>query len=176
MKLTAQMFTKSERQILNFFYTYPEKSFSAAEIARSLKLALSGVQKNLACLKEYILSKQERSIIVYELNRDSIIVKGMKRAHNLESLYTSGLVEYLLKTLQGRTISLFGSFALGEDISTSDIDIAIIGENENLSLVSFEERLSRRISIHQYTKQTDIHKHLFSSICNGIVLNGGLRV
>ena len=81
-----------------------------------------------------------------------------------------------------RAIILFGSFRKGEDISTSDIDIAIEMDDEqehrvvrHKNLEEFEKEIKRNIQIHLFNRNnTDIN--VFNNIANGILLFGFLEV
>ena len=69
----------------------------------------------------------------------------MKRLSNLESIYTSGFVDYLLKELRPLAIICFGSYSRGEDFEKSDLDIAIIkGLQKNLEVGKFEKKLGEK--------------------------------
>ena len=106
-----------------------------------------------------------------------------KIIHNLNFIYQSGLVEYLNEHFNNpKAIILFGSFRKGDDISTSDIDIAIeadeVKEYKTVTmkeLIEFENLIKRKIQIHLFNrKNADVH--VFNNIANGIVLMGFLEV
>jgi predicted nucleotidyltransferase len=76
---------------------------------------------------------------------------------------------------------LFGSYRKGEDISTSDIDIAIEDNDTKdhqthpLREPDFEKLLGRNIQIHLFSRKNVDH-NVFNNIANGIVLSGFLEV
>jgi len=110
-----------------------------------------------------------------QLNRENQKVIQLKRAENLKSLYESGILEELENQFLGSTIILFGSYSKGEDTITSDIDIAIIGRKEKEhDLSKFEKILKKEIVLNFYPSFKEIHKDLKDSLCNGIVLSGGI--
>ena len=101
----------------------------------------------------------------------------MKRVENLKNLYTYGLSDYLEEELAGATIILFGSYSMGEDTNTSDIDIAVIErKNKMIDIEKFEKILNRKININFYNSWKDIHKHLKNNILNGITLHGSVEL
>ena len=101
----------------------------------------------------------------------------LKRIDNLRQLYESGLIDFLEKEFAGATIILFGSYARGEDTTSSDIDIAVIGRKEKyLKLTEFEKTLERTIFLNFYHSFKEIHKNLKENIFNGIVLIGGVEL
>ena len=77
----------------------------------------------------------------------------------------------------GSTIILFGSYSKGDDTTSSDIDIAIIGvkEKEN-DLAKFNKILERTITINFYSSFKSIHKNLLDNILTGILLSGGVEL
>ena len=173
--------TNLQQEILRFLFINPEKSFNARAIAISLEVSQPAVSKALPLLKKEGFIKVEKD---KESKRMSIMlcndkpeVVGLKRADNLKQIYESGLVQYLYDALPGATIILFGSYGLGEDITTSDIDLAAINIKEkNLDLSKFQSTLQREIIINYYPSFLSIHEHLLNNILNGIVLAGGVEL
>src|SRR3989339_757244 len=49
-------------------------------------------------------------------------------------------------------------------------------KEKNLELSKFEEILKRKIIINFYSSPKEIHKELKESLCNGIVLSGGIEL
>lgn len=136
--------------------------------------ALPGLEKeNLARLKQDKESKRWS----IELNRENHKTLQLKRADNLKQAYESGLADFLEKEFAGATIILFGSYARGEDTSTSDIDIAVIGRKaKKTDLSAFEKALERAININFYESWEKIHKNLKENLCNGTVLAGRIEL
>ena len=106
-----------------------------------------------------------------------------KIVNNLNFIYQSGLVEFLNQEFKNpRSIVLFGSFRKGEDISISDIDIAIeIEETDDYQVVrhknleEFENLINRKIQLHLFNRK-NVDINVFNNIANGIVLLGFLEV
>ncbi len=112
-----------------------------------------------------------------ELNRDNHKVLQLKKVENLRQIYESGLADFLEKEFAGATIIIFGSYSRGDDTTTSDIDIAVIGRKEkNVDLTSFEKTLERTIIVNFYPSFKEIHKHLRENLFNGIVIAGGIEI
>lgn len=98
---------------------------------------------------------------------------ALKRAENLTRIALSGLVEACERTAPGSTIILFGSYSFGEDISTSDIDVAIIGRSSvDFDGSRFETELFRPVHVSAFESWMHIDTHLRNSILSGIVLSG----
>ena len=65
----------------------------------------------------------------------------------------------------------------GEDLSNSDIDIAVIGRKEKeINLNHYEKELERKIHINFYNSFKHIHKNLKENICNGILIAGSVEL
>jgi len=115
-----------------------------------------------------------------EFNKDNQKAIELKRVENLQMIYESGLARFLQNSFPGATIILFGSYSRGEDVQTSDVDIAVIGlkgkKNNELNLTIFERLLQKKIIINFYHSFKEIHKHLKENILNGIILSGGVKL
>ncbi len=168
-----------QQEIVKFLIMKAEKAFTAHAIARSLEVSQPGISKALPLLqKERLITiekDRESKRLSIRLNRDNPYVIHTKRAENLKYIYP--LKEYLEESLPGATIILFGSYARGEDTTSSDIDIAIIGRKEKeLDLGRYEYMLERKIILNFYSALKHIHKELRENICNGILLSGGIEL
>lgn len=173
-------FTALQNQIFRLLCIKTGQKLNQREIARLLKVTPSGVAKSLLMLeRENIITVEKNKIMnlnLISLNRTQQILR-FKQLENLKQIYELKLIDFLEETFPGTTIILFGSFARGEDITKSDIDIAIIGsETKNINLEFFEKRLERQININNYTSFKDINKELKENLFNGIVLTGGIEL
>src|SRR3989338_1967465 len=173
--------TSLQQDILEFLFTYPEKSFTGRAISLSMKMTQPGISKALPHLERsgMIIMRKDRATkrLSIALNRDNRLVAGLKRAYNLRSIYDSGLANFLEDTFPGTTIILFGSYSRGDDTSASDIDIAIIGGSEkNIDLMRFENEMHRKISTSFFVSAAKINRELRQNILGGIVLAGGMEL
>lgn len=179
MDIYKEKFTSLQRGILRFLFIKPEKSFNQRQLARNLKVSATAIAKSLSGLKNENLitaeKDKENKRITIKLNRENKAIFYLKRIENLRLIHESGLLNFLSEKFPFSTIILFGSYSLGEDISTSDIDIAIIGAKEKeLNLENFEKLLERKISLNFYPSLKGIETNLKSNILNGITLKGGI--
>ena len=99
--------------------------------------------------------------------------------YNLNLLYDSGLVNYLIKELNWpEAIILFGSFARAENSSASDIDLLIISSSKKeAKLTKFEKKTGYKIQIFIHSKKDiekmkEKNKELLNNWVNGITLYG----
>lgn len=174
-------FTNLQIQILYFLCLRAGKTFNINRLSLKLDVSQPAIFKALLFLeKEQFVIKEKDPISgrwSIQLNRDNKHIIGIKRSINLHMLYGSGLVFFLQEQFAGTTIILFGSFARGDDIFNSDIDIAIIGRKEkNLDLSQYESALEKKISLNNFSDFASIQKRLKESLCNGIVLSGGIEL
>lgn len=172
--------TRLQAEILRFLCIQAGKSFNSRGLARSLKVSPTAISKAIKDLEKDELIKIERSktmnLTSIELNRDNQKAIEFKRTENLKLIYESNITEVLEDNFPGCTIMLFGSYSKGEDITSSDIDIAIIGtKGKEIEITKFDKLLERDISINFY-KSWEIDKHLRNNILNGIVLSGSVEI
>lgn len=169
--------TQLQTEIFSLLCLKAGEKLSQREIAKTLNVSPTAVAKSLKSLKENKLIKLEKNktINFISFNRDEPRAIALKRVENLKNIYLSGLSDFLEKELAGGTIILFGSYAKGEDTTTSDIDIAAIGrKNKMFPLEEYEKMLNREINVNFYNSWKDIHKYLKNNILNGILLHGSV--
>lgn len=172
-------FTRLQNEIFRFFCVNAGKSFNKREVALTLKVSPTAVANSLGLLQEEELisvKKEKKFNLSYvNLNRDSQKAINFKRVENLKILYEFNFPYFLFEKFPGSTIILFGSYAKGEDVLESDIDIAIIGTKEKMvDLKKFKDLFKRDINLNFYKSFKEIHKDLRNNLFNGIVLSGGV--
>ena len=181
MDMYKLKFTRLQSEIFRLLCIKARESLNQRRLSQLLGVSPTAIAKALPLLeKEGMISKEAKkpmNLTLVELNRDSQKVMQLKRCENLRMIYESGLIEFLTDSFPGSTIILFGSYSRGEDTTSSDIDIAIIGRKEKMiNLDGLEKLLERKININFYDSMKDIHKNLRENICNGIVLSGGIEL
>ena len=171
-------FTKLENEIIEFLFRNPTSIFNGKELANSLNVSQTAIAKSVKNLSKLELLIVEKKIILsIKLNRMNKEIFTLKKIFNLKEMYSTGLVSNLSDVFAGATIVLFGSYSHGEDTEGSDIDIAIIGYGEKkLDLERFEKKLERKIQLHFFKKDNEIHKNLKENIINGIILEGAVKL
>ncbi|MFH1065352.1 MAG: nucleotidyltransferase domain-containing protein [Nanoarchaeota archaeon] len=153
------------------------EELSQRRIAEILKISPTASATAVRMLEKSKFVKVERSkhanVRLVSLNRNDVKTIFLKRAENLRQIYESGLVLHLSEKFPGAAIILFGSYSRGEDIASSDIDIAILSAKEKeVELSLFEKILGRKISLQFYENLGSVHKNLRENLINGIVLYG----
>lgn len=163
------------------FLKEPTKEHYLIDISREIKLAHTSVNNNLKKLvsldliKKRIERKGSRKFPVYFVNRDNKQFILLKKFYNLDSLYDTGLIDFLEEKITPRCVVLFGSYSRGEDTETSDIDLFIESKTKDLDIVQFERKLKRKIELHFNENFKTYPKELKNNILNGIILSGFLE-
>lgn len=171
--------TTLQQEIFSLLLLRSGKKMNQHQIARELGYSQPAVSKALPRLEELelITRSRDKDSGRWEIqaDRNNHRVLQLKRIENLRLIYESGLADFLEKNYPGKTLVLFGSYSRGEDTVSSDIDIAVIGEEKTLDHSGYEEILERKINMNFYPSLKSIHVHLKENICNGVVLFGGME-
>ncbi|MFT4304968.1 MAG: nucleotidyltransferase domain-containing protein [Candidatus Woesearchaeota archaeon] len=160
------------------FYIYPEKWFHIRKLAKILSISPNTVKNKILILFKlnHVEKRNYNNMIEYRANLDNKSFILHKKLYNLLQIYESGLVDYLKDYYSNSPIILFGSFSRGEDLSTSDIDIAIISNKKTRpNLEKYTKKLHREINLSVFLKE-DVSKEFMNNIINGIVLEGVLEI
>ncbi len=167
-------------KIKAYFFLHPTVKLRVRQIEREVTVPLPSVIRYTKELeKEGILKRIEiAGVITYSAERASQKFLFQKKLFNLQQLFASGIVEFLVKELSNPALIIFGSYSKGEDTEESDIDIYIeTSISKNLKLEKFEKFLQRKIQHFSYKNINAVeNKDLANNIINGITLNGFLEV
>ena len=178
MDIYKHGWTTLQEEIFSLLAVRAGEKLSQRDIAKLLGVSPTAIANSLKVLKSenMVLIEKTKTINFVSFNRDEPRAIQKKRTENLSNIYSSGMLEGLESPLAGATLILFGSYAKGEDTSTSDIDLAVIGRKErSLDLERYEKILHRRINVNFYHSLKAIHQHLRNNILNGIVLLGSVE-
>lgn len=135
--LSSALFGKVRRAVLGLFFSRPEESFYLRQITRIIGAGQGSVQRELKRLSEAgIISRVERDRQVhYRVNRDCPIFDELGRLMTK----TAGLADVLREALgplanQIKVAFVYGSQASGTAGASSDVDLLIVGEPDDLAL------------------------------------------
>ncbi len=175
----------AKNRIIEVLFRYPEKEFSLSDLAREGGVAKANIGTILKEFQEAGLINIEKLSKIWRIkaNQTNWLYTRSKIVYNLNFVYRSGLIEFLVDLFKNpKAVVLFGSFRKGEDLSNSDIDIAIESGEVNKykitglrELAEFEKIIGRRIQLHLFSRE-DVDIGVFNNIANGIVLWGFLEV
>ena len=164
-------------KVLKIFLDSPIENFRLREIARLSGISPPSVMNYLAeFIKERLIDKNiKNKIPIYTAIRDNLIFILYKKLSIIFELNNSGLVEYLWEKLSPETIILYGSFAKGESVENSDIDLFILGEERSLDLKKFEKKLNKNIHLFFKKSFKELAPEIRNNILNGIILKGYIK-
>ncbi len=175
----------ARNKIIEVLFRYPEKEFSLSDLAREAGVAKANIGRILEEFQEAGLIQIEKLSKIWRIkaNQTNWFYARSKIVYNLNFVYKSGLVEFLVDHFKNpKAIVLFGGFRKGEDLSNSDIDIAIESDETKeyqiiglRELAEFEQIIGRKIQIHLFNREK-INIGVFNNIANGILLWGFLEV
>ena len=163
------------------FFREPGKEHSLADVTRKAKLAHTSVKAHLAALKKEGIIRERaelqggRRYIKYRADVENGAYRSAKRVQNLLRLEETRLIAFLQEKMLPDAIVLFGSYARGEDVEESDIDLYLACETEAPDLAPFERKLGRRIRLHRRAEFRRYPPELKNNIANGIVMSGYLE-
>ena len=176
------MFTMEHKssllRVLETFALEPMRIHYIKEIAKKIGLAPTSVKLHVKYLlkNSVILKKKGEIFSGYIANRDNADFVFYKKILNLIKLKESGLPAILTDSLFPEAIVLYGSYAKGDDIEQSDIDLLIITKvKKRFNTDKFETILQRKIHIIYQESLNKLSKELKTEIINGIIIQGYLN-
>jgi|TARA_Y100000034_G_C6879951_1_gene403025 predicted nucleotidyltransferase len=155
------------------------RRFSVREYAKHIKVSPPTASKILKDLHSKTLLKKEtfRNFIFFWADKENNIFIELSRIYWKEKFKSSGLAEYIEKSLTTPTVILFGSLSKAETKIDSDIDLAIFGSTKKLNLKIYEKKLKRNIQIFNFPSINKVkNRDLLNNIINGTILIGRLKL
>src|SRR3989344_2771330 len=156
-------------RILKLFFDSPTDSFRLREISRLTKISPPSI---MIYLKEFergdIIKKQtKRNVPFYSAMRDNPNFVLYKKISIIFELNKSGLIDHLWDKLSPKAIVLYGSFAKGESIENSDVDLFILGKEKIVDIANFEKKLNKKVHLLFKESLKEIPDELKNNILNG---------
>lgn len=145
------LFGQTRGRVLALLFGAPDQSFFVRQISRQIETSVGSVQRELEVLRDAGLI--ERSVlgvqVFYRANREHPVFPEL-RALLAKTTGIFHLLKSALAPLSARIdfALVYGSVARGEDKSTSDIDLMIVGA------VSFDEVLDAASSVEKVLRRT----------------------
>jgi len=174
--ISAALFPGTKRKILALFFLNPDKEHYFSEVARLTGTRQGVIQRELKSLTEAeILTSEKRGRQkFYAVNRKHPIF------HDLRNIIfkTYGVIGKLQEALdlvggQIKVAFVYGSFARGEEVSGSDLDLFVVGTIRLDELVSalsnVEQAVGREInptlfSTTEFKKKWSQRNHFLKSV------------
>ncbi len=135
--LSSALFGKTRQAVLALLYSRPDEAFYVREVTRAAGAGQGSVQRELARLLDVgIIARIQRGRqVYYQANRACPIFSELRGL----VLKTAGLGDVLRSALLKFTDALdvalvYGSHATGEASATSDVDLLVAGDVDELAL------------------------------------------
>ncbi|MBC8499944.1 MAG: nucleotidyltransferase domain-containing protein [Candidatus Atribacteria bacterium] len=148
--------SKTRKAILQLYFSHPEKKYYLRQLEKKLHFPVQNIRRELINLEKNGMFKREKSgnQVYYFLNRESPVYSDIR---NIVSK-TIGIENQIKESLSGindiNKAFIFGSFADGTQDSLSDIDILIVGDVNEDTLIEeisrLENKFEREINYHIY--------------------------
>ena len=169
------------RKATYWFFAYPTREVSLNDLTRLVEISKTTANKTVLQLADEGFLKMDLLGNVWRIscNQKHPFNTTRKIPYNLELVYESGVIEEVLKAIPSlRSIILFGSYRKGDDIETSDLDIAVETlDDEDVAISHLGTipqlgyRKNVKVNLLKFSRNK-IDLNLFSNIVNGIVLYG----
>lgn len=165
-------------KLLKIFLDNPTENFRLRELSRISKISPVSVINYLKEFEKENLIKKfiKRGVPFYQAVRDNEKFKLYKIISIIYELNESGYVDDLWDKFSPEAIILYGSYAKGESIESSDIDLFVIAKNKQKFVEDFNEKLGKMVHIIFDNDIKKIPKELKNNLANGIVLKGYLKL
>ena len=150
--------SKTREKILLLFFLDVDKRFYLRELERILGISVANIRRELISLQKMGLFVREKdgNQVYYSLDKRSPVFDEVKKIVS-KTIGVEASLKVGLKEVKGiERAFIFGSFAKGEETSSSDIDVMIIGNVNEDSLIAviskLEKDLNREINYHLLDK------------------------
>lgn len=164
--MLERLFTSRARvKVLETFLLNKNKEFHTRDLARRTCISPPYVMKELHNLKDLgiLVEKREGNMVFYTINKSSSIVEDLKRMFLKTESVGKELFAVLDKDREKIKYALiYGSFAKGTEVTSSDIDLLVIGEvrENNIleSVMKAQSRIGREINYIVWTEKAFLEK------------------
>ena len=154
------LFPRTRQAILSAVLLRPNKWWYLTDLAKYLGVSPSSLQRELASLVggDLLISRKDGKRVYYKVNQDCPIVEELQTIF----VKTSGIADVInssLRRFSGKIeiAFIYGSIARTEELSTSDVDLMIVGDAGLADLVPglrrAEKALGREINPTIYSPQ-----------------------
>lgn len=185
LKNVKTEYNEAYQKALHWFFAFPDSEMNLSSLSNKLKISKTTAGRVIKKLvnEKFLKVNQIGRTLRITCNKNHIYNYSKKVSYNLMVIYESGIIEKIHELIKNpRAIILFGSYRKGDDIETSDIDIAVeIIDNEGLRITEIGiipqlgHRENVKVNLHTFSRNK-VDVNLFSNIANGIILEGFLEV
>lgn len=170
-------------KLLRFFALNPSSEVYVNEIAKKIDISTGMCSNILRELETFgLLNKKVMGLAHYYKLSDNFLTNELKRFIGLFQIYEAGLVAKLKENNPSITsIALYGSYAKGDFIEGSDIDVLLITPDAiKPDINELESILDTNINIEafslgQWLKMKEKNEGFYKAVINNhILLDGGV--
>jgi DNA-binding transcriptional ArsR family regulator len=174
---------KTRQGILAAMLVQPEKTWYVSELARRMRVPSSSLQRDLQGLTKAGILKTHRQgrMVYYQANTDSPVFPDLRGL----LLKTAGLTDVIADALKPladkvRYAFIYGSIAIGQERSDSDIDLMVVGSVSPADLAlpvrRARELLNREINptvytLSEFNKKRGAKEHFLTQVLTKPRLN-----
>ncbi len=174
-------FKESMFKIAELIFNFPNKTFHVREFSKKTNFSTTAVTSAITELNKYKIVNVKKTNITTNIkaNLESEAYYFYKKIFNLYKFERYPfLLNEIKEKLKPKAIVVFGSFAKGEDVEESDIDLLVISNNKaKIELKKdYEEEFKRKINLHVLASLEKSSNEFKNAIANGIVLDGYIKV
>jgi predicted nucleotidyltransferase len=171
---------KSKDKIREYFFLHPHRKKRVRELERETQTPLPSVIRycNELVQEGIIKTEKEDHVTRFTSNWGDKRYHRVKQVRNLQTIYNSGFVDFLIEHYHNPPIILFGSYSTGWDAEDSDIDLFIqTAEEIPNTFPQWENYFQRELQIFRRPSiKTYQNEYLIESILDGIRLNGQVEL
>ena len=166
-----------EDNLLEQFFNEPTRHWRFKEL-RSVGLVDNKISRWLKRFAaEQLIQKitPKGKLPFYVGNYEHPNYQNRKRLYMQQKLYESGFLNHLASLKGAKTVIIFGSMARGDWHKESDIDLFILGSDDDLEQSVFERKLGRTIQVFRSNDGKGLNKFknaLLLSIVKGDIVKG----
>lgn len=164
MEITTVIRSKLRSELLRYYFTHPGKSFYLRELERTLGFSVANIRRELKKLEAIGLftSKKTGNLSYFSLNKQCPVYNEI-RGIILKTTAFGDAIKDALKDMEGIGYAfIYGSFAKGGEISSSDVDLMIIGEVDRGNLAStlydLEKNIGRPVNLLVYSLKEVVNR------------------
>ena len=176
-------FKESVLKIAELLFDKPNITFHIRGLAKAAGVSTTAVVRAVEELQKHEIIIVEKTAVTTNVkaNVESEAYRFYKKIINLYRLERYKITSTLKEIYRAKAMVLFGSFAKGEDVEESDVDILVLTNHKDTRdisdyLAECEKRLNRRINLQVLSSLEKSSPEFKNAIANGIVLHGYVKV
>lgn len=167
-------------KVVKLLFDKPNTVFHLRGLAKETGLSTTAVTRVIKALNDILRVEKTAITTNVRVNLESKAYPMHKIVFNLCRLERCGIISTLEDKYQAKAIVLFGSYAKGEDVEQSDVDILVITNHKDIDLSKYvsdwEKSLNRTINLHILSSLERSSSEFRNAVANGIVLHGYIKV